>query len=302
MPCCVRRVCLCGVCTPHDRAKRMSSCTGLCSSRRVAVFWGGASLIVGVLALASFAAASDWFLAHASRGCARLQPAAWQALTPQAFDAQYQKTGTPVVLVGAGGAHGGWDPALWTVSALKSRFQSTLFRFGDAPYPAVERPLASYDEELDGVFQYGNVPVTYSLLGPGHACRPVHSPPYAFAAPIHANATVACMLVADTRLPSPLRGATIRLAGLMMGRAQQATKSHRHDSAVNVLLHGQKSWVIRGCTCMQYAGDAVFIPNQADHQVVNVRASVAVQLQWHEGHFLTNVGHDELQRYLDAHK
>lgn len=149
----------------------------------------------------------------------------------------------------------------------------------------------------------GQVPASYSLHGPDAAdCVPRYVHAYAFADWLHANASVACRILEHTKLLAPLKAASIRLAGLFVGGSGAAR--HKHDAAVNHLLVGRKLWRMwdetgRAVgTCEQRAGEALFVPAGFEHEVVNLELSVAVQLQWHEGHFLTNVGRAELERLL----
>ena len=211
-----------------------------------------------------------------------------------------------------------WPRTTWTMEGMRRTWPTVMFRVGPkAPYPAKEALLrdvdvASLPRGSEHVFQFGTVPASFSLWGNDRPCVPRFGFPYSYAKPIHDNATVACEFVSHMRVPRFLKGGvTVHLAGIIAGGAGASTAMHDHDAAINVLLVGEKQWILGGAdarsthasrvfTCTQRAGDVVFIPEHMPHAVVNVHESVAVQLQWHHDHFLTTTGHAELERFVRA--
>jgi len=231
----------------------------------------------------------------------RLEYAAWSQLAPHAFDSQYQKLGRPVVFMGIDRV---WNASKWSLEDLTSRFGNYKFRFGSAPYPVFDKEFMLFDPLVDNIFQYGQVPVSYILHGPEGECKAEYGIKYSYARPIHENASLACEILRETKLISPIASANVQLAGLIIGGSGKTTLKHRHDSAVNHLLFGKKFWEIWGDNgdllgaCVQNPGDAIFIPNGMDHQVENLEFSIAFQLQFYEGHFGTDVGKAEIHRFV----
>mmetsp|Transcript_26954 Transcript_26954/g.43383 ORF Transcript_26954/g.43383 Transcript_26954/m.43383 type:complete len:267 (-) Transcript_26954:894-1694(-) len=168
-----------------------------------------------------------------------------------------------------------------------------VVRVGRGPYPNENSTLSSYletcpvdstDEEMSVVFQYGNVPVSWSL--DENSCE-AQGQVMGFSLPLHDNVATACKILSRVRVPSFISGhAPILHAGLLVGYTGNAIGFHRHACAVNGLVVGEKHWVIQSKTRrysgVQLAGDLVFIPRDLEHAVNNTKPSIAFQMQWDE--------------------
>ena len=186
----------------------------------------------------------------------------------------------------------------WELDQMIEKFPDVLFRNGLAPYPKATKRITEPNLQI---FQFGTLPASFALDFPN--CLPVYGIKYSFADYFHEDVNVACRLLSNLRTPRFIRdGApTIPLGGLLVGVNGTQTPDHQHEAAINILFQGSKLWKIGECdSFVQKAGDMVFIPGQMAHFVQNLDFSVAWTFQFHENHFQTTVGREELLSIVNA--
>ena len=150
--------------------------------------------------------------------------------------------------------------------ALAEEFSGARFRVGAGPYPARNETLrsfarraAAYDALPMNVFQFGQVPTLFTLHGEARMAkcgRGIVAIPIPYSEPLHADARVACALLARLRVPPWLRPAQISHAALLLGTFRSGIDFHEHKDAVNALLRGEKWWAIRPPGLASYSAAA----------------------------------------------
>ena len=177
-------------------------------------------------------------------------------LSADRFRALALKAQRPLLIVGtamrewpAWSAWRSWD-------LLAEEFRDARFRVGAGPYPAQNETLRSFAHRAAAagaapmnVFQFGQVPTLFTLHGEARMLsmcgRGTVAIPIPYSEPLHADARVACALLARLRVPPWLRPAQITHAALLLGTRRSGIDFHEHKDAVNALLRGEKWWAIR---------------------------------------------------------
>ena len=112
-------------------------------------------------------------------------------LSPDRFAAELMLRDRPALITGA---LGDWDTERFSWKALTRRLGGQAFRVGAGPYPTDEELLRDFADSaaVPGIFQFGQVPSSFTLDGSSAGCRPEYSLVFPYSAKLHDNASVAC--------------------------------------------------------------------------------------------------------------
>ena len=180
-------------------------------------------------------------------------------LTPASFQKMYVESKTPIVLLNAGDCTAA---RMWRWNTLSDILQGMQLRVGNGPVPKDSMSIDDYlkltkaegKEEVPGVFQYGQVPTSWSLWAHKDKCFPYVSHFDSNSIPIHSNVSLTCKLLAENvRVPGFLVGHTnletppnmITHAAFLIGHSGSGIDFHKHQTAINTVFEGQKEWFMK---------------------------------------------------------
>jgi len=206
-------------------------------------------------------------------------------LGPEQFHELFVSAGVPVIVRNAAQ---GW-PAMreWTWNNLREAFRGIPLRVGPGPYPDesttideyLVRAQAAWDDrsaEVPGVFQYGQVPSSWSLWAHKDECIPHVSFLHPNSRPIHDNVTMACQLLAKIRVPNFIGGNEqyksppnmVTHSGFLIGLQDSGIDYHAHQAAINVIFDGAKQWFMKvphaAIAAMERLPSSVQVPSRSD--------------------------------------
>ncbi|CAK9103522.1 Ribosomal protein S6 kinase alpha-3 (S6K-alpha-3) (90 kDa ribosomal protein S6 kinase 3) (p90-RSK 3) (p90RSK3) (Insulin-stimulated protein kinase 1) (ISPK-1) (MAP kinase-activated protein kinase 1b) (MAPK-activated protein kinase 1b) (MAPKAP kinase 1b) (MAPKAPK-1b) (Ribosomal S6 kinase 2) (RSK-2) (pp90RSK2) [Durusdinium trenchii] len=185
-----------------------------------------------------------------------------RSMTPETFYEMFVAKNRPVVLLNA---MEGW-PALaeWRWDNLRVAFDKIPLRVGPGPYPRTRMSIDEYlrsaeailasdsNKEVPGVFQYGQVPTSWSLWAHKDVCIPHISFFHPNSEALHDNFTLACEILSHVQVPHFLVGGVERKSptivthsGVLMGYTRSGIDFHRHQAAINLIFEGRKLWYMK---------------------------------------------------------
>jgi len=181
-------------------------------------------------------------------------------LTPEMFYELVLKPGIPVVITNA--MHRWKAMQDWSWDSIGDAFGDIPLRVGIGPYPKTSMTFADYaalakeqhgrGEEVTSVFQYGQVPTSWSLWGHKDICLPYCGYVTEASELIHSNLTIACQLLQKIEIPEFLSGPKsqknpfiVTHSGFLIGYNNSGIDFHIHHPAINALISGQKEWFMK---------------------------------------------------------
>lgn len=238
-----------------------------------------------------------------------------QDLTPEAFHADFVAKGRPALVANAMEAWPSRSHLSW--ANLSHFFEGVQMRVGPGPYPSQRMGIDDYlataeaafakgaGAEVPGVFQYGQVPTSWTLWAHKDACLPFVSFYHPNSEPLHDNFTVACELLSKVQVPEFLVGDAsvdippnlITHSGFLVGYTGSGIDFHAHQAAINLVWEGRKLWYMKltKAVAASYADVATAVPFERRHcqrhPEDEVCASNALQLETlrsereRQGHF-----------------
>uniref|UniRef100_A0A6S8B8U7 JmjC domain-containing protein n=1 Tax=Aplanochytrium stocchinoi TaxID=215587 RepID=A0A6S8B8U7_9STRA len=306
-------------------------------------------------------------------------------LSWQDFEKHFMLANRPVLFQNA---TIGW-PAfeVWKWDTIAETFGDTPVRVGPGPYPRREMTMREYinmastlyekkttlkKTEIPGVFQYGQVPTSWTLWSYKESCIPAIAYLHPDSSPLHENVTFVCEdIMKNIRVPKFLVGednelppAQISHSGFLVGYPDSGIDFHKHQDAINVIFEGRKKWymkvpneVVQGfkyvkdtdisqsskpvckenlqdpvckngqneqnwtkgalsrilnaketteeeeanstiLSCVQNAGEVVYIPDYMQHGVINLEPTIAMQMQWNREDWNSERARTVYKKYL----
>jgi len=184
-------------------------------------------------------------------------------LDPERFQALFVGASRPVVVSGAAED---WPARRnWRWDTLRKAFNGMPLRVGQGPYPAEETTIGDYldlgealaddpDAEAPGIFQYGQLPTSWSLWAHKDRCLPRVSFFHPNSEAIFSDFDLACKLLSENvKVPAFLVGDEdvvrppnmITHSGIIIGFPRSGIDFHFHQAAINVILQGKKLWFMK---------------------------------------------------------
>ncbi len=182
-------------------------------------------------------------------------------IDPDEFQREVVLRGAPVLLEHAAQ---GW-PAMseWRWERLRESLRGVRLRVGPGPYPSTEMSIDEYMDaadaarqlgrEVPGVFQYGQVPTSWSLWAHKDQCVPHVSYMHPNSLPLHSNVSTTCELLRKVQVPRFIVGDAgtsaapnmVSHSGFLIGVKDSGIDFHRHQAAINVIFSGSKEWYMK---------------------------------------------------------
>ncbi|GBG33624.1 Hypothetical Protein FCC1311_098472 [Hondaea fermentalgiana] len=186
-----------------------------------------------------------------------------EGLTPELFRELFVLAKRPVIIENAMTGWRATEEFRW--DNLQEIFGDLPLRVGAGPYPKERMTISEYlahaetafkDDDLaevPGVFQYGQVPTSWSLWNHKDDCLPYVSYYLPSSEPIHDNFTAACNLLSMVQVPEFLSGDDsmnkppnlVTHSGFLIGYAGSGIDFHQHQAAINLIFEGQKLWFMK---------------------------------------------------------
>ena len=185
-----------------------------------------------------------------------------RALDWRRFEEEFMNPGKPALILNA--AEGWAAYTRWSWENLAQSLGDTKLRVGPGPYPQKETTIQEYldfvgsrspeDKEIPGIFQYGQVPTSWTLWSYKEVCVPYVAFLHENSKPLHDNTTFVCdEIMRNIKVPEFLVGdesvrkppAHITHSGLLIGVPGSGIDFHSHQSAINVVFHGKKQWYMK---------------------------------------------------------
>lgn len=189
-----------------------------------------------------------------------------RGLTPENFREFFVLAKRPVIIEDA---MKGWPAAeefRW--NNLRDIFANISIRVGAGPYPSENMGIDEYLElaeskftseatvdlaEVPGIFQYGQVPTSWSLWNHKDECIPAVSYYLPHSEPIHHNFSTACELLTKVQVPEFVVGDEsvskppnlVTHSGFLIGYAASGIDYHSHQTAINLIFEGKKVWYMK---------------------------------------------------------
>lgn len=144
----------------------------------------------------------------------------------------------------------------WKWNKIISVFPEAFFRFGQGPYPKDQITIADYVDSnvssSESIFQYGQVPTSWSLWGHRRECIEKITHFYPHSRPMHENISILCDIFSSIELPRFLSGDSesktstmITHSGFLIGKKSTGIDFHKHQDAINLIFDGRKQWFIK---------------------------------------------------------
>lgn len=184
-------------------------------------------------------------------------------IIPEEFYANYVSKGTPLLIKNAMSFKNKtlW-PSLhnWDINTLKDEFKDTKFRYGQGPYPHNEITINEFvnlietSNQTKSIFQYGQVPTSWSIWAHYKRCIPRISFFHPNSQSIHEDLSLFCnKILSQIEVPRFLSGQTnskpppimITHSGFLIGSTNSGIDFHKHQDAINLVFAGEKRWFIK---------------------------------------------------------